>query len=72
MRLCCDLQENGPLQKKIQLFAQKCPEKLWKSSMKRNLYMNEILSGMYLTFEIIFVNNRVGKKALKWKQGIIF
>lgn len=34
--------------------------------------MNEILSGMYLTFDIIFVNNRVGKKVLKWKQGIIF
>ena len=69
MRLCYDLQENGPLQKKkkIQIFAQKCREKLWKSSVKRNLHMNEILSGMYLTFEMIFVNNRVGKKVLKWK-----
>ena len=72
MRLCCDLQENGPLQKKIQIFAQKSREKLWKSSVRRNLHMNEILSGMYLTFEIIFVNNRVGKKVLKWKYGTIF
>jgi len=72
MLLCCDLQENGPLQKKIQIFAQKCREKLWKFSVKRNLHMNEILSGMYLTFEIIFGDNRVGKKVLKWKYGIIF
>lgn len=65
--VCCDMQENGALQKKeIHVYAKKCRQELRKS-VKINLLMNEIISGMSLKFEISFVNNRVGRKVLKGK-----